>query len=179
MNIQFKKDLSRGERIKRDLRSPTPLSFGVSVGVVALIVLAIFGPGWFTSASEGIKEVTEDHDLTKASTLTVDDLEDHQIVPWMETQTQRMIDAKGPLDWKVVNFRFGPCDAENLEAMSAGALAESISGACDSLADIQGRYARNCFLATTCDVPESAKTEINDVMTLLWPAHTDAGYARP
>ena len=176
MNIQFKKDLSRGERFKRDLRRPSPLSIGGSAAVVALIVAAIFGPGWFKTTTESIGAVTEVHDLDRASTLAEDDLEAHQIIPWMDTQTQKMINAVGPLDWNVVNFRFGPCDPENLGAMSAGALVESITDACASLADIQGRYARDCFLATTCNVLESAKSEINDVMTLLWPAQADAGY---
>ncbi len=179
MNFEFKKDLSRGERFKRDLRSPTPLSFGVVVLVVALIVVAIFGPGWFKSASEGISSVTEVHDLTKASTLPDDDLEAHQIVPWMEARTQTMINATTPQDWKVVNFRFGPCDPKNLEAMSAGAFVESLREACGSLADIQGRYIRDCFIASSCNVLESAKSEINDVMTLLWSAYADAGYTRP
>ena len=179
MNIQFKKDLSRGERLKRDLRHPSPLSFGASAVVVALIAAAIFGPGWFKSASEGIGSVTEVHDLTRASTLPEDDLEAHQIVPWMDTQTRKMINATGPLDWKVVNFRFGPCAPKNLEAMSAGAFVDSVTNACASLSDIQGRYTRDCFIAASCNIPESAKTEINGVMTLLWSAQADAGYERP
>ena len=90
-----------------------------------------------------------------------------------------MINATGPLDWKVVNFRFGPCAPKNLEAMSAGAFVDSVTNACASLSDIQGRYTRDCFIAASCNIPESAKTEINGVMTLLWSAQADAGYERP
>lgn len=179
MNIQFKKDLSRGERLKRDLRRPSLLSIGGSAAVVALIAFAIFGPGWFKTTTESIGAVTEVHDLDRASTLAEDDLEAHQIVPWMDTQTQRMINAAGPLDWNVANFRFGPCAPNNLEAMSAGAFIDSVTDGCASLSDIQGRYTRDCFIAASCNIPDSAKSEINDVMALLWSAQADAGYARP
>ena len=51
-----------------------------------------------------------------------------------------------------------------------------ISQACDELDDIQQLYSGNCFLASTCSVPEIAKEEITASMDKVWDAFSDAGF---
>ena len=90
-----------------------------------------------------------------------------------------MVEAEGPLDWKVVSFRTGPCDAGNLSQLPVGKYSDAIAQACGSLDDIQLRYSGDCVRATTCNVPDVAKEEITQSMNRVWEAFSDAGFVLP
>ena len=64
--------------------------------------------------------------------------------------------ATGPLEWDVVNFRFGPCSDDELSEMPDDACRVTLTHSCAELSDIQGRYKRDCNIAFTCAVKEEA-----------------------
>ncbi len=178
MGLSYEEDNSLSARIRREMRNPSLRTIAIVVVTVIVVVSAPFVPTWVNSARTGIADVTEDHDLTKASTLPKNDLTDEQVALWMAEQGQTMIDATNPLGWKVVNFRFGPCSPENLGDMAQGPYATTVVQACASMADIHGRYQRDCFLASSCNVKDAAKDEIRVVIDVVLAAHSDAGYVQ-
>ena len=91
-----------------------------------------------------------------------------------------MIGATTPLQWEIANFYFGPCAPNNIAEMEADATyVSAITGACAEMADIRGRYGRDCFVAASCTVKQEAKDAIAVVIDELWVAHEAAGYVRP
>jgi hypothetical protein len=90
-----------------------------------------------------------------------------------------MIAAEGPLDWQVVSFRNGPCNAGNLSQLPVGKYTSAVAGACDDLDGIQQQYSGTCFLASDCNVPGVAKEEIRAAMGTLWEEFSDAGFVLP
>ena len=102
-----------------------------------------------------------------------------QIAPWMATQARTMIEAEGPLEWKVVSFTIGPCDPGNPSQLPTGKYSSAIRQACGSLDDIQQRYSGDCFLASGCNVPEIAKAEIERTTDIVWDAFSDAVFVLP
>ncbi|MDA1278842.1 MAG: hypothetical protein O3B95_02200 [Chloroflexi bacterium] len=150
----------------------------ILVGVLT-IVLAPFAPGWVTTTKGSFKAMAQQKELNEASMSTLSAIVPSQIAPWMASRAQTMKDAKGPLDWKVVSFRTGPCNAENLSQLPAGKYSLAIAQACVSLDDIQLRYSGNCVRASTCEIPEIARTEIDEAMNAVWDAFSDAGFVLP
>ena len=118
-------------------------------------------------------------EIMEASMSSITAIIPSQISPWLATQADRMINAEGPLDWQAVSFRSGACDADNLSQLPDGKYSTSIRVACVELDRIQQLYSGNCFLASTCKVPEIAKDEIGAAMDTVWLAFSDAGFVLP
>lgn len=71
--------------------------------------------------------------------------------------------ATGPLEWDVVNFRFGPCSDDESSEMPDDDYRATPTQSCAELSDIQGRYKRDCNIAFTCVVKDEAKAELDAV----------------
>jgi hypothetical protein len=145
--------------------------------VVILIVLSPFLSEWFSNTKDGIGEAG--HDSTQDSVVSIGELDSEVLAPWLVEQAETMYSATTPLLWQVGNFYIGNCSDESVETRAAGEFREAIGGACDALADIQGRYARDCHIAATCQVKDEAKAELTAVIDSLKSAHAGAGYTWP
>lgn len=177
MGLQYDQDNSLPERIKRELLSPSKRTVLIFVVVIVLAV-SPFIAGLIDTAQDGIGEVTADHDLNENMAASVGDLEDDKIAPWLVSQAEIMRAATTPLQWEIGNFYYGNCSTENIGEMPAGAYRDAIDSACGSLADIQGKYGRDCYIAANCEVKQSTKDELTVVIDKLWAAHGEAGYVR-
>jgi hypothetical protein len=178
MGLQYEEDNSLSQRIQRELRNPSKRSVLVII-VVILLIISPFVAGWVSSAQIGIDEVTADHDLSENMSAGVADLTDEQVAPWLISQANIMTAATTPLDWEIGNFFFGVCSDGDIGALSVATYRAAIDSACGSLADIQGKHGRDCYIASNCEVKQAAKDEIAVVIDSLWSAHSEAGYVRP
>jgi hypothetical protein len=176
MGLQYEEDNSFSQRLQREIRNPSKRSVLVLV-VLVLIVVSPFLSGWITNTKDGIGDAG--HDTTQDSVVSVGELDAEALAPWLVGQAEIMQSATTPLNWQIGNFYIGNCSDESVENRAAGAFRDAIGGACDSLADIQGRYARDCHIAATCSVKDEAKTELTAVIDLLKSAHAGAGYTWP
>ncbi|MCI0804457.1 MAG: hypothetical protein J4N96_08420 [Chloroflexi bacterium] len=179
MDLSYKNDSSRIARFKRELRNPSMVTVILIALAITTVVLAPFAPGWVSTAQHSFDAMAEQDALNEAGLSTIGAVVPSQIAPWLATQARTMTEAQGPLAWKVVSFRSGPCDAGNLSQLPAGKYSAAIAQACSSFNDIQERYSGNCFLASDCKVPEAAKTEIAQSMNKVWDAFSDAGFVLP
>ena len=181
MGLSYEEDNSRSERLKRAITNPSKRTILIAV-VIGLIALS---PGMvkvFYTAQEGIGSITAEHDLTTNMSSVyedIDNLEDEYVAPYLVEQSTVMLNATGPLEWEIGNYRFGVCAQEAIGKMADAVYAETIDQACNELYDIQGRYARNCYIAATCNVSDESKDELRKVIDQLWTAHSTAGYTRP
>lgn len=177
MSLQYDEDNSLLARMQREIRNPTKKTVLILV-VVILLAISPFAADWVTSTQDGIEETFAESDLT-VDNAGVADLTDEEVVPWLVSQGETMYNATGPLEWKIGNFFYGVCSEDGISELANVSLRDGVSGACRSLGDIQGRYARDCFLAATCEVKQSAKDELTAVFDSLWATHAEAGYVRP
>ncbi|MDP6666063.1 MAG: hypothetical protein QF357_01545 [Dehalococcoidia bacterium] len=152
--------------------------FLIVFGVMA-VVLAPFVPGWVTTTQDSFQAMAQQKELNDASIGPVGAMVPSQIAPWMATQARTMSAAEGPLEWKVVSFRGGPCDPGNLSQLPPSKYSDAIVQACVSFDDVQLRYSGTCFLASNCDVPEVARIELTEIMDEVWYAFSDAGFVLP
>jgi hypothetical protein len=175
MGLQYEQDNSLSERIKREISHPSKRTLLIVVVVLLLAVSPVLA-GVIDTASEGIETVTAEHDLVLNMNMGPGDLSDEQIAPWLASQGEIMMNATGPLEWDVNNYRFGPCEAERIGEITPASYGDSIREACGLMYDIQGLYSRDCYLATTCDVTDKAKGEIAAVIDILKEAHSSNGF---
>lgn len=143
------------------------------------VVVAPFAPGWVTTTREGFDALAEQKDRNESNKSALAASVPSQIAPWLATQARTMTKATGPLEWNVVSFVGGPCDITNLSQLPAGKYSQAIVQACGSFNQIQLSYSGSCFRASTCKIPDAAKTEIARVMDLVWVAFADAGFVLP
>jgi hypothetical protein len=176
MDLSFDNSPSRKDRFRRELRNPSLITVVLIVTVTLVVVLGPFAPSWITTAQDSFAARAEQKALNEAAMSSFTAIIPSQITPWLDTNTNTMINAEGPLDWLVVSFRTGACHPDNLSQLPAGKYSTSIVVACDELDDIQQLYSGNCFLASSCNVPEIAKEEINASMDKVWEAFSDAGF---
>jgi len=179
MDLSFDNATSRSARLRRELRNPSMLTIFIIIVVVSTVIFAPFAPGWISTTQNSFQSIAEQKSTQESSMLSLSAIVPAQISPWLATQANTMINAEGPLDWKVVSFRTGPCLGENLAQLPAGKYSESIGATCQELDRIQQRYSGNCFRAATCIVPEVAKEEIEAAMDIVWDAFSDAGFVLP
>ncbi len=179
MDLSFKNDGSRIARFRRELRNPSMITVILIVLAAATVVLAPFAPGWVSTTRDSFDAMAAQKELNEASKSSLGAAVPSQIAPWMAVQARTMSEAEGPLDWKVVSFRNGPCDAGNLSQLPVSKYSDAIAQACSSFDDIQQRYSGDCFLASKCNVPEVAKAEIAQAMGIVWEAFSDAGFVLP
>ena len=179
MTSLHKHNLSRAGRLRRELRNPSLITVVIIVLGAITILLAPFAPGWSSTARDSFEARAEDKARLESSLVSASAIVASQIAPWMAVQARNMIAAEGPLDWKAVSFKRGPCDPENLSQLPGGKYADAITQACGSFHEIQLRYSGDCFIASTCDVPEAAKSEITMTLNSVWDAFSDAGFVLP
>lgn len=179
MDLSYQNDDSRIARFRRELRNPSMITVILIVLAAATVVLAPFAPGWVSTTRDSFDAMAAQKELNEASKSSLGVSVPSQIAPWMAVQARTMTEAEGPLDWKVVSFRNGPCYAGNLSQLPVGKYSDAIAQACSSFDDIQQRYSGDCFLASNCNVPEVAKAEIAQAMDIVWEAFSDAGFVLP
>ena len=142
----------------------------------SIVVLAPFAPKWVATAQDSFDVMSEKKKINQESMVSFTAIVPSQIAPWMALQARTMSEASGPLDWKVVSFRTGPCNLENLSQLPEVKYSDSIAQVCEELDRIQQRYSGDCFLASECNVPDAAKEEIDMAMGIVWDAFSDAGF---
>ena len=179
MDLSYTNDTSRRARFKRELRNPSMVTVMLLVLLATAVVVAPFAPGWVTTTREGFDALAEQKDRNESNKSALAASVPSQIAPWLATQARTMTEATGPLEWNVVSFTGGPCDIANLSQLPAGKYSQAIVQACGSLNQIQLSYSGSCFRASTCKIPDAAKTEIARVMDLVWVAFADAGFVLP
>jgi hypothetical protein len=178
MGLQYEQDNSGKERLKRAIMNPSKRT----LLIVALVIVSITIPfvmGTLNTAQEGIGEVFADHDLNQNMSSGPGDLEDEDIAPWLVSNGEIMIDATIPPEWEIGNYRFGGCSKDRLAEIVDPTYRTAITDGCDSFYDIQGKYQRDCHIASNCNVKQIAKDELAVAMDRLRLAHAAAGYAWP
>jgi len=96
------------------------------------------------------------------------------IYPFLRRQAERMQEADVPIEWRGVSFQNGPCFPEHMEQLPTGKYSYAIQTACESLHEIQTKYAADCARTANCDIPESAVVELQIVLDRLKVAFSDA-----
>ena len=179
MDLSYTNDSSRIARFKRELRNPSMITVILMVLVATTVVLAPFAPGWLSTTRESFGAMAEQRERNEAGISSIGAIVPSRIAPWMAVQARTMIAAEGPLEWKAVSFRRGPFDAGNLSQLPVSKYSNAIAQACSSFDEIQQRYSGDCFIASDCNVPEVAITEIMQTMDQVWEAFSDAGFVLP
>jgi hypothetical protein len=160
----------------RELRNPSMITVFLIALFITAVVLAPFAPGWITTTRDGFDALARQKERNEENKSTLAASVPSQIAPWLAIQARTMTEATGPLEWNAVSFDDGPCDIANLSQLPAGKYSEAIVQTCGSFNDIQLRYSGSCFRASTCNIPDAAKTEIARAMDLVWIAFADAGF---
>jgi hypothetical protein len=179
MDISFDNDSSKRARLRRELRNPSVLTILLIVIVVCVVLIGPFTPGWVSTTQKSLADIAKTKEINKASMSSISAVIPSQISPWLANQANTMINAEGPLDWKVVSFRTGPCNGDNLSQLPPGKYSDSIGTACVELDGIQQAYSGKCIRAADCNIPEVAKEEILAAIDQVWEAFSDAGFVLP
>ena len=179
MDFSFHNETTFVARFRRELRNPSMLTIFFIVMFFLIIVLAPFAPKWVITTQDSLEAISEQKKIDQQSMSSIAAIVPSQIAPWMAQQASTMSAATGPLDWKVVSFRTGPCALENLSQLPDGKYSDAIVEVCGELDRIQQHYSGNCFLASDCNVPAIAKEEIEIAMQIVWDAFSDAGFVLP
>jgi len=178
MGLQYEQDNSGKERLKRAIMSPSKRTLLI-VALVIVVIAVPFVMGTINTASEGIGEVFGEHDLNENMELGPGDLEDEELAPWLVSNGVIMIGATIPPEWEIGNYRFGGCSKDRLAEIVDPTYRTAITDGCDSFYDIQGKYQRDCHIASNCNVKQIAKDELAVAMDRLRSAHAAAGYTWP
>jgi hypothetical protein len=101
------------------------------------------------------------------------------IRPWMVQNANVMIDARGALDWRVQDFKFGPCSPSNLRQLPTRDLREVIDQSCRDLSRIQNAHGDECFTVSECNITEATKDEIRLVIANLDEVFSGLGLVIP
>ncbi|MGY8880745.1 MAG: hypothetical protein ACKVKV_08755 [Dehalococcoidia bacterium] len=178
MGLQYEQDNSGKERLRRAIMSPSKRTLLIALLVIVVIAVP-FVLGTINTASESLGEVFGEHDLNENMELGPGDLEDEEIAPWLVSNGEIMIDATIPPEWEIGNYRFGGCSKDRLAEIADPTYRTAITDGCDSFYGIQGKYQRDCHIASSCNVKQIAKDELFVEMDRLRSAHAAAGYAWP
>jgi hypothetical protein len=178
MSLNYEEDNSFSARLQREIRNPTKKTVLILL-LVFLLIISPFVGGWISSTQKGIDEQFAENDLSANVDTGVADLADEQVAPWLVSQGEIMSNATSPLHWEIGNFFYGVCSEDSIAELANTSYRNAIGSACGSLGEIQGKYSRDCYIAATCEVKQSAKDELTTVFNSLWAAHAEAGYVRP
>ncbi|HIF72970.1 MAG TPA: hypothetical protein EYQ61_10505 [Dehalococcoidia bacterium] len=178
MSLQYDEDNSILARLQREIRNPTKKTV-LALIIIFLLVISPFAAGWLNSTQKGFEQQFAEHDLSENFSAGVADLTDEEVAPWLVEQGNIMFNATTPLHWEVGNFYYGVCSEEGIAGLADATYRDGVRIGCQGLADIQGKYSRDCFIASTCVVKQSAKDELTAVFDGLWATHAEAGYVRP
>ncbi|MBT3996063.1 MAG: hypothetical protein HOF01_09710 [Chloroflexi bacterium] len=178
MGLQYEQDNSGKERLKRAIMNPSKRTLLILLLVIVVIAVP-FLMGTLDTAQEGLGEVLADHDLNEALSSGPSDLTDEQIAPWLVSNGEIMIGATVPPEWEIGNYRFGACSKDRLAEIVDPGYQTAMTEGCDSFYEIQGKYNRDCHIASNCNVKQTAKDELAAAMDSVRSAHAAAGYAWP
>jgi hypothetical protein len=140
---------------------------------------AILAPSWVNTAQTSFEQRSQAEDRADQGRISMSILVPSQIAPWLVNRIHTMINATGPLEWREVSFRTGPCSVHNLEQLPPGIFADAVAESCVRLDAIQQQYSVNCSRAVTCDVPEVARQQLIQVRTDLYDVFEKAGLVLP
>ncbi|MBI4219725.1 MAG: hypothetical protein HY682_06230 [Chloroflexi bacterium] len=85
------------------------------------------------------------------------------IRPWLVNKIDVMLSADQPHEWRPVDFRYGPCDRENVSQLPSDKLREAISRACGDLHATQMKYAEFCAVTDRCSLPNEARVGLLEI----------------
>ena len=161
------------DAIELRLRNPSlRLAFAVLFGFL-VIAGAILGPTVIKDGVENFQEIKRIQSRDYAGPIET------WIRPWMIQNANTMIDALGALDWRVVDFKFGPCSKNNLRQLPNRDLRDVIDQSCQDLSRIQNAHGGECFTVSECNITEATKDEIRLVIANLDEAFSGLGLAIP
>jgi hypothetical protein len=137
MDLSFHNETTLFARFRRELRNPSMFTIFLIVRSFSIVVLAPFAPKWVATTKDSFDVMSEKKKINQESMSSLAAMVPSQITPWMAQQARTMSEASGPLDWKVVSFRTGPCNLENLSQLPDGKYSDSIAEVCGELDRIQ------------------------------------------
>ncbi|MBI4219239.1 MAG: hypothetical protein HY682_03770 [Chloroflexi bacterium] len=87
--------------------------------------------------------------------------------------------AVQPWEWRHYEFNLGVCHAGTVATYSKESLRETITRACNGLADIQTRFSVECAVEGRCRVSEGAKNALQRLIDYLEAARSDFSEVEP
>lgn len=87
--------------------------------------------------------------------------------------------AGQPWEWRRYEFNLGVCHAGTVATYSKESLRETISHACEGLAEIQKRFGDECSVQDRCRVSDAAKSALQRLIDFLEAARRDFSEVEP
>lgn len=165
---------SRLGRFRQAVRNPSIGQVILAVFVMIAIPAAIFGPGIYRNASDGLADINQ-----RQQTPSIAPAPGTWINPWLRDKAAVMMGATLPIHWRIANFESGPCHPRNLSLLPKDKWSAAIVNACGQMQSIQVRYAASCAETSACVVPEDARRELQGVVDYLVTEFDDAGMVQP
>lgn len=161
-------------RLRQAVRNPSVAQVLLAALFVLAVTAAIFGPTVYRGASKGFAEINE-----RRASPAIAPAPGTWINPWLRERAGVMMNATLPVQWRVADFKSGPCGPENLALLPADKWSAAIATACGQLDGIQQRYALSCAVTSSCAVPDEARRELQGVVDYLVAEYADAGLVVP
>ncbi|MEC7880453.1 MAG: hypothetical protein VX590_00460 [Chloroflexota bacterium] len=155
-------------------RNPSNLQiFFVSI-FIAIIFSLTLGPIIYERGKTGLDEVFR----VKNSREFGGDIDvEAWVYSWIRTGTINMINAQGPSQWRAVSWDEG-CYSRRFTEWNRK-YQESIQKACYDLSEIQKKYEGYCMSVNNCLLPKEAVNELNNVLSDMKYAFSDANFVLP
>ena len=99
------------------------------------------------------------------------------VYSWIRTGAINMINAQGPSQWRAVPWDRG-CFSRRFTEWNSK-YQEAIQKACYDLSGIQKKYESFCMSVDNCLLPDEATNELNDVLSQMKKAFSDANFVLP
>jgi len=158
--------------MRQRLRNPS----GRFALVIGLISLAIFVGAMMPTFIGGVDNYKEAKRLKSREFAPPPGA---WVRPWLVQKVNIMLGAEQPIQWRPVDFVYGPCAAENTRQLPNQQFREAIQYSCVELRRIQLAYAGDCATTNNCDVKLVAKDELRAVVAVLDTAFEHAGFVEP
>ena len=160
-------------KLRRQIRNPSLLTFTVITILAISIPLAIFAPGFYSGAKEGIVRIRQGTVVQFLEVATPS-----YVYPYLQRNIQHMKTARSQFEWRRISFKLGPCNEVNIRQFPQGKYTDAIANACNDLNDIQLDFAQDCASATACNIPPVAIARLDAVSTQLQETFSDAYSSR-
>lgn len=170
--------LSRKDRLRRELRNPSLLTVAILVVLVLAIPAAIILPGIINTASTNLAERNEQRRQRVENLLPEAVVLPAQVTPWLFSRIRIMQEATTPEEWFIADFKDGPCNPANLAQFPSGQFTTGIFRACSDIDRIQTKFAETCQVGN-CDLPRTAILELDGAAIRLVETFSDANFALP
>ncbi len=161
------------DAIQIRFRNPSlRLAFAVMFGFL-VISGAILGPTVIKGGVQNFQEIKRVQSRDYAGPIET------WIRPWIVLNANIMIDARGAKDWRVKDFKFGPCSQNNLRQLPTRDLRDVIEQSCEDLSRIQNAHGGECFTVSECNITDETKDEIRLVIANLDEVFSGLGLVIP